>query len=287
MSDANLDDLRLAYQLETQEVDDDGNVVIGFDQAGEMFNRAIAAHDAEVILEYVKHAKPGPIHIDNIDGVKAGDWFRARDAATREAVLVEVADRADAVAAEWARRSHIEASNALTLFAESLRPGIDADTPQGRTETGQRGAQPTNAGTSDPDFLRGQQAAEDAHDGDQPRTLYRLTQEAPASDWSFWSSAPLMESHDALIKRVAPLTMTTTEMAARNTRARKEAHALEVAHAVALERAAIVSHLQREQSAYYEDFDDTGESSSQDRGIALDIAWQEIRDGAHNRRAGE
>ena len=36
------------------------------------------AHDAEVILEYVKRAKPEPIHIDNIDGVKASDWFRAR-----------------------------------------------------------------------------------------------------------------------------------------------------------------------------------------------------------------
>ena len=40
--------------------------------------RAIDAHDAEVILEYVKRAKPEPIHIDNIDGVKASDWFRAR-----------------------------------------------------------------------------------------------------------------------------------------------------------------------------------------------------------------
>ena len=54
--------------------------------------RAIDAHDAEVILEYVKRSKPDPIHIDNIDGVKAGDWFRARDAATRKAVLVEVAE---------------------------------------------------------------------------------------------------------------------------------------------------------------------------------------------------
>jgi len=43
----NVDDLRLAYQFETQEVDDDGNVIIGFDQAGEMFDRAIAAHGTD------------------------------------------------------------------------------------------------------------------------------------------------------------------------------------------------------------------------------------------------
>ena len=58
MSDPNMDDLRLAYQFETQEVDDDGNVVIGFDQAGEMFDRAIAAHDAEVRLEVLQE-EPG------------------------------------------------------------------------------------------------------------------------------------------------------------------------------------------------------------------------------------
>ena len=211
----------------------------------------------------------------------------AHDAATREDALVEAAEWLDAVAAEWARRSHVQASNALTLFAESLRPGIDADTPQGRSETGQRGVHPTNAGTSDPDVLRGQQAAGSAHDDEQPRTWYRVTRDVPASDWSSESSAPLLTEHDGFVKVAAKMTMTTTEMAARNTKARKEAHDLDVDHAVALERLAIVTYLQREQSAYYEDFDDTGESSSQDRGIALDIAWQEIRDGAHNRRAGE
>ena len=61
------------------------------DEVAAEYDRAIDAHDAEVILEYVKRAKPEPIHIDNIDGVKASDWFRAHDAATREAVLVEVA----------------------------------------------------------------------------------------------------------------------------------------------------------------------------------------------------
>ena len=270
-----------ARAMYSRAADDDRALV------GRNFDRALAAHDAEVILEYVKRAKPEPIHIDNIDGVKAGDWFRAHDAATREDVLVEVADRADAVAAEWARRSHVQASNALTLFAESLRPGIDADTPQGRSETGQRGVHPTNAGTSDPDVLRGQQAAGSAHDDEQPRTWYRVTRDVPASDWSFWSSAPLMESHDALIKRVAPLTMTTTEMAARNTKARKDAHDIDVDHAVALERLAIVTYLQRRQSKHYAEFDKWGDPSEQERGIAYDMAWQEVQNGAHNRGAGK
>ena len=137
------------------------------------------------------------------------------------------------------------------------------------------------------DGASGQQAAESARDLDQPRTLYRLTRDVLAGDWSFWSSAPLMESHDALIKRVAPLTMTTTEMAARNTKARKEAHDLDVDHAVALERLAIITHLQRRQSKYYAEFDKWGDPSEQERGIAYDMAWQEVQNGAHNRRAGE
>ena len=62
------------------------------DEVAAEYDRAIDAHDAEVILEYVKRAKPEPTHIDNIDGVKAGDWFRARDAEVRQAVLVEVAE---------------------------------------------------------------------------------------------------------------------------------------------------------------------------------------------------
>ena len=90
MSDPNLDDLRLAYQLETQEVDEDGNVVVGFDQAGEMFNRAIEAHDA----------------------------------ATREAVLVEVA--------EW-----LESFGHYDNIAEQVRY-LYPHTPQGRAGEGHR-----------------------------------------------------------------------------------------------------------------------------------------------------
>jgi len=129
--------------------------------------------------------------------------------------------------------------------------------------------------------------AEHDHDGDQPRTLYRLTQEAPASDWPSEDLKPYMEALDVSAKMLAPLTMTTTEMAARNTKARKDAHDLDVDRAVALERLAIVTYLQREQSAYYEDFDDTGDPSEQERGIAYDMAWQEVQNGAHHRRAGK
>ena len=139
------------------------------------------------------------------------------------------------------------------------------------------------------DFIEGasgQQAAGSAHDDEQPRTWYRVTRDVPASDWSFWSSAPLMESHDALIKRVAPLTMTTTEMAARNTKARNQAHDIDVAHAVALERESIVRYLQRRQSKHYAEFDKWGDPSEQERGIAYDMAWQEVQNGAHHRRAG-
>ena len=91
---------------------------------GRNFDRAIAAHDAEVILEYVKRAKPGPIHIDNIDGVKAGDWFRAHDDATRQTVLAEVA--------EW-----LESFGHYDNIAEQVLT-LGRHTPQGRTETGQR-----------------------------------------------------------------------------------------------------------------------------------------------------
>ena len=91
---------------------------------GRNFDRAIAAHEAEVILEYVKRAKPEPIHIDNIDGVKAGDWFRARDAEVRQAVLVEVA--------EW-----LESFGHYDNIADQVRT-LGRHTPQGRTETGQR-----------------------------------------------------------------------------------------------------------------------------------------------------
>ena len=262
MSDPNMDDLRLAYQLETQEVDDDGNVVIGFDQAGEMFNRAIAAHDAEVILDYVRRAKPGPIHIDNIDGVKAGDWFRARDAATREAVLVEVAEwHEEKERIHWIKaretpggtnsRQRLDLiATTHRLAAERFR-ALTAHTPQIVPETGQ-GA----------------------------------TQSAPAGDWSSDDLTPALAAHDGFVKVAAKMSMTTTEMAARNTKARKEAHDLDVDHAVALERAAIVSHLQRRQSKHYAEFDKWGDPSEQERGIAYDMAWQEVQNGTHNRRAG-
>ena len=82
------------------------------------------------------------------------------------------------------------------------------------------------------DFIEGasgQQAAESARDLDQPRTRHRVTQEAPASDWSSEGLKPYMEALDVSAKMLAPLTMTTTEMAARNTKTRKEAHDLDVA----------------------------------------------------------
>ena len=152
--------------------------------------------------------------------------------------------------------------------------------------------------------------AEHDHDLDQPRTLYRLTQEAPASDWSSEKLKPYMEALEVSAKMLAKATAKEAHVTFRGDAVcgaeltgvspdglpkceacidalidRIVAHDTEVAHAVKLERLAIVTYLQREQSAYYEDFDDTGESSSQDRGIALDIAWEEIRDGAHHREA--
>ena len=118
-------------------------------------------------------------------------------------------------------------------------------------------------------------------------TGHRATQSAPAGDWSSEDLKPLLTAHDGFVKVAAKMTMTTTEMAARNTKARKEAHDIDVAHAVALERAAIVSHLQRRQSKHYAEFDKWGDPSDQERGIAYDMAWQEVQNGAHHRRAGE
>ena len=120
-----MDDLRLAYQLETQEVDEDGNVVTGFDQAGEMFNRAIAAHDYEVILEYIKRSKPEPIHIDNIDGVKAGDWLKAHDAEVRLEVLQEVRKK---LALEWLMflpEEDTAFAQGARLAIERIREGVE------------------------------------------------------------------------------------------------------------------------------------------------------------------
>ena len=136
------------------------------------------------------------------------------------------------------------------------------------------------------DGASGQQAAESARDLDQPRTRHRVTRDVPASDWSSESSAPLLTEHDGFVKVAAKMTMTTTEMAARNTKARKEAHDLDVDHAVALERLAIITHLQRRQSKHYAEFDKWGDPSDQERGIAYDMAWQEVQNGTHNRRAG-
>jgi len=92
---------------------------------GRNFDRALAAHDAEVILEYVKRAKPEPIHIDNIDGVKASDWFRARDAATREPLLARIAELEEQVARverkcnTWALGSPVE-QMMVVEFREAL-----------------------------------------------------------------------------------------------------------------------------------------------------------------------
>ena len=131
------------------------------------------------------------------------------------------------------------------------------------------------------DFIEGQPG---------PRTWYRVTRDVPASDWSFWSSAPLMESHDAFIKRVAPLAPTPAEMLENKARARKEAHAIDVDHAVALERLAIVKMLEgyAESTDFYGQKHHAPHIRNELGAVARNLrgAASEIRDGAHHRRAG-
>ena len=186
----------------------------------------------------------------------------AHDAEVRQAVLVEVA--------EW-----LESFGHYDNIADQVRY-LYPHTPQGRAGTG-----------------------------------HRATQGVPAGDWSSESSAAHIAAINADAKRLAnnkslahvtfrgdavcgaeltgasPVGLDKCEACIDALIDRIVAHDLDVAHAEALERAAIVSHLRRGRSKHYDEFVKWGDPSEQERGIAYDMAWQEVQNGAHNRRAGE
>ena len=129
----------------------------------------------------------------------------AHDAATREAVLVEVAEwHEEKERIHWIKaretpggtnsRQRLDLIAATHRLAAERFRALTAHTPQ-----------------------------------NGPLTWHRATQSASASDWSSESSAPLLAAHDGFVKVAAKMTMTTTEMAARNAKTRKDAHALDVA----------------------------------------------------------
>ena len=57
---------------------------------------------------------------------------------------------------------------------------------------------------------------------------------------------------------------------------------VDLAHAVANERNAIIAFLQREMQANYDAWEDGVDPTGQERGIALSNAWNDIANGAHN-----
>jgi hypothetical protein len=61
----------------------------GINNSRAEFERWLATHDQEVLVEYEGRRKPEPIHIDNIDGQNAAEWLATHDAEVRAAALKE------------------------------------------------------------------------------------------------------------------------------------------------------------------------------------------------------
>lgn len=67
----------------------------GINNSRAEFERWLAAHDHEVMVDYEKRRKPDPIHIDNIDGQRADQWLATHDAEQREAGRLAALEKAE------------------------------------------------------------------------------------------------------------------------------------------------------------------------------------------------